>query len=54
MNSITEALVSIALAVVGLAIVATLVGQHAQTAGVIGAATSGFGSDLTAAEAPVM
>jgi len=54
MGSWFEPVVTIAMGVIMLAVVATLVGQHAQTAGVIGAAASGFGSDITAAEGPVL
>jgi hypothetical protein len=46
-------LVSIATAIVGVAIIATLVSKNANTAGVINAATSGFGYDLGVAVSPV-
>lgn len=53
MSGITEAIVTIALAIVGLAIVATLVSRKAQTPAVIQAAASGFNNALATAEAPV-
>ena len=42
MNSIVEAIVTIALAVVGLAIVSVLVSKNAQTSAVIQASASGL------------
>lgn len=53
MNTIVEAMVTIALAVVGLGIVSVIVSRNANTSGVIGATTGGFAKDLAAAEAPV-
>lgn len=53
MNSITEAIVTIATAIVGLAIVADLVSRKAQTPQVIQSAASGFVNSLGVAEAPV-
>jgi hypothetical protein len=52
-NAITEAVVTIATAIVGLAIVAVLVSRKAQTPAVIQAAASGFVNSLGVAEAPV-
>lgn len=52
-ESLVTSVVTIATAIVGLAIVAVLVSQNAQTGNVIQAATSGFASDLAAAVAPV-
>lgn len=46
-------IVTVLTAVVGLAIVATLVSKQAQTPQVLSAGGSAFGSILTAAEAPV-
>jgi hypothetical protein len=53
MNSILEAGVTIGLAIVGLAIVATLVSNKANTTGVIQAGASGFGNSLAVAMSPV-
>jgi len=54
MNDLTHGFVSIALAIVGLAILATLVSRNANTAGVFSAAGSAFGGALSAAEGPVL
>jgi hypothetical protein len=48
-----EGLITIALAIIGLAIVATLVGQKAQTANVAQAASGGLAEDIMAATGPV-
>ena len=48
-----SSIVTIATAIVGVAILAVLVSKNASTAQVIGAATSGFAQDLGAAVAPV-
>ena len=53
MNEITSALVSIAMAIVGLAIVAVLVSKNAKTSAVVQAASAGFGNDILAAVSPV-
>ena len=53
MNSLTEALVTIASAIVGLGIVAVLVSKNANTSAVIQSAASGFGNSLAVAESPV-
>lgn len=53
MSTFTEALVTIATAVVGLAIVATLVSKNAQTPQVIQASGSAFSNALAVAESPV-
>jgi len=53
MNTFTEALVTIATAIVGLAIVATLVSKNAQTPQVIQSAGSAFSNALGVAESPV-
>jgi hypothetical protein len=52
-NTITEALVTIATAIVGLAIVAVLVSKKAQTPAVIQASGSAFSNALGVAESPV-
>jgi PRD1 phage membrane DNA delivery len=46
-------IVAVGTAIIGLAVIAVLVGQKAQTAGVITAATGGLASDIKAAVAPV-
>lgn len=53
MNAATEALVTIATAIIGLAIVATLVSRNANTPAVLQSAASGFNNALAVAEAPV-
>ena len=53
MSGLTESLVTIATAIVGLGIVAVLVSRNANTAGVIQSAASGFGNSLAVAESPV-
>lgn len=52
-DHIIGSVVTIATAIVGIAIIAVLVSNNAQTGNVIQAATSGFAADLAAAEAPV-
>jgi hypothetical protein len=53
MNTFTEALVTIASAIVGLAIVSVLVSKKSQTPAVIQASGSAFGNALGVAESPV-
>lgn len=53
MSNIQETVVTIATAIVGLAILATLVSQRANTAGVIRSAGGAFTDALQAATAPV-
>ena len=53
MNQFTEALVTIATAIVGLGIVAVVVSRRSQTPDVIHAAGSAFVNSLGVAEAPV-
>lgn len=53
MNALVEAVVTIASAIIGLAIIAVLVSRNANTAGVIQAGASGFNNALAVAEAPV-
>lgn len=48
-----NSLLTVATAIVGVAIIAVLVSNKAQTAGVIGAAGAAFANDLSAAVAPV-
>lgn len=52
-SQLINSLVTVAVAIVGVAILAVLVSGNAQTSNVIKAATGGFASDLQAAEAPV-
>lgn len=53
MNQLTEAVVTIALAIVGVAMLAVLVSRNANTTGVIQAAASGFSNALGVAQSPV-
>jgi hypothetical protein len=53
MNETVQGLVSIFLAIVGVAIVAVLVSKQANTAEVIKSFTSGFAQDLGVAVSPV-
>lgn len=53
MNNVIEPLVTIAAAVVGLAIIAVLVSKNAQTTQVIGATGSAFSNVLSAATGPI-
>lgn len=53
MNELTNAVVTIATAIVGVAILAVLVSQRANTAGVLQAGGSAFAQALSAATAPV-
>jgi hypothetical protein len=52
-NTITEALVTIATAIVGLGIIAVLVSRKSQTPQVIQASGSAFSNALAVAESPV-
>lgn len=53
MNSMVESATTIALAVIGLAVVATLVSKNANTAGVIQSAASGLANNIGVAQSPV-
>lgn len=53
-NTLIESVVTIALAIVGLAVLAVLVSRNAQTPAVIGTLGHAFSSSLYAAEAPVL
>lgn len=53
MNEMWTSIVTIATAIVGIAILAVLVSRNAQTPQVIGAATQGFATDIAAAVSPV-
>lgn len=53
MDKYATDVVTVLTAIVGVAILAVLVGKNSQTAAVIKSAASGFASALTAAEGPV-
>lgn len=53
MNNFWNSITAVATAIVGLAIIATLVSKNANTSGVINAASTGFAGALRAAQAPV-
>lgn len=52
MNRLTEAALTILMAIIGVAVLAVLVDPKAKTTGVIQAFASGFGNDLAVAEGP--
>lgn len=54
MNPFMEGIVSIALAIVGLGVVATIVSKRADTSNIVGAGFQGLGSAISAAQGPVM
>lgn len=53
MNTMTEAVVTIMTAIVGVAILSVLVSKNANTSGVISSAGSAFSNALSAATGPV-
>lgn len=53
-NTLVESVVTIALAIVGVAVLAVLVSRNANTANIIGVSGEAFSHSLLAAEAPVM
>lgn len=53
MNDAWSGIISVALAIVGIAIIAVLVSKQANTAQVIQAASGGFAADIGAAVSPV-
>jgi hypothetical protein len=53
MDQFWTSIVTVATAIIGVAIIAVLVSRNAETANVITSATQGFANDLTAAVAPV-
>ncbi len=53
MNALTEGMVTVALAIVGLAMLSVLVSRKSNTTGVIQAGASGFSNALGAATASV-
>lgn len=52
-NEVVSGIVTIATAVVGIAIIAVLVSKQANTGSVISSATSGFAQDISAAVSPI-
>lgn len=52
-NTATEAIVTIVLAIVGLAVVATLFSKNARTADILQAGFSGLGNNIAVAQSPV-
>jgi hypothetical protein len=53
MNNLLNSVVTVAVAIIGVAIVAVLVSKNANTSQVIGAASSGFSNALGTALSPV-
>lgn len=53
MNNITEAMVTIATAIVGVMVLALLISSKSNTTGVIQALASGFSNSLATAASPV-
>ncbi len=53
MNELLKSIVTIATAIIGIAILAVLVSPSAQTTNVVGALGQAFTQSITAAEAPV-
>lgn len=54
MNEIIGAVVSIALAIVGVAVLAVIVSRNSNTVGVIDSASRGFSQSLSTALSPVL
>lgn len=53
MNQLTEGLITVALAIVGLGVLSVLVSKNANTSGVLQAGGSAFGNALGVAQSPV-
>jgi hypothetical protein len=53
MNDLWSGIITIAVAIVGVATLSVIVSKNANTSAVIQAATGGFASDLTAAVSPI-
>lgn len=53
MHPFIEAVVTIALAVIGLGVVSVIISKNANTVGVIQAGASGLGNDIATAQSPV-
>lgn len=54
MNNLIESVVTIALAIVGVAMLAVLVSSRAQTSNIISVSGGAFSESLQSAEAPVL
>ena len=52
-NSLVEGVITIALAIIGLAIISVILSKQSNTAGVLQAGASGLGNDIAVAESPV-
>lgn len=52
-SDVTSAIVTMALGIIGVATIAVVFSQKANTSQVIGAATGGFATDLLAAVSPI-
>jgi hypothetical protein len=52
-DQLISSVVTVATAIVGLAVIAVLVSKQANTSGVISAGASGFAQDLSAAVSPI-
>lgn len=52
-NQLVNSVVTVAVAIIGVAIIAVLVSKSANTTGVINSASSGFSQALSVAESPV-
>jgi hypothetical protein len=52
-NQLVNSVVTVATAIIGVAIIAVLVSKNANTTGVISSASSGFSQALSVAESPV-
>lgn len=53
MNELWSSVTAIALAIVGVAVLAVIVGKNSNTSGVISAASSGFSGALSTALSPI-
>lgn len=53
MSEAWSGIISVALAITGIAIIAVILSQKSNTVGVIGAATKGFAADISAAVSPI-
>jgi hypothetical protein len=54
MNAFLEGIITVALAIVGLAVISVLVSKNAQTPAVFSSVGSALANDLKAAEGPVL
>lgn len=53
-DRLIESVVTIAMGIIGVAVIATLVSRNANTAGILTSGGSAFSQSLTAAEGPVL